>query len=309
MKIPLIERGLCWGLGLGSVVMLGTFALFLGSVIIQSRSLPLLTYVAYFIFSLLIVGIAGQCIYILLRYRHTDLVLDHQGIWLEGHARRGLFWEDITGYDLPKKVTEPAIRIRGRDGQRVDIPLILGFASAAHLGAVSRALDRCLGPDGDRPSLKIPTETIDARLQHHYGAIPPVEMEHDVVYRYIDPEKLASEAIDRITLRMPFLSFIVPSLLITFRTGFPLWIVLTAAALLATWFGLYAVRDILLARGFRDRFIRRGDEIWRIRNGREMRLSPSALVSRPYVLNHPTTTHGQGFFAYRMAPQFLEPDV
>lgn len=241
----------------------------------------------------------------LIRYGGTRLVLDGAGIWLVGREREGLAWSNVRGYELP---TKGFLTVWGRDGQGLHIPSHFGIDIGERLGPIIRELDRCIGPDGDRPTFE-PTrnDTLGRRFQHYYGVLPAVELEPGVVYRYVPSDEPASE------LRSAMFANGCSMLAVGAVTALSLrsfgGLFATLYALLAVLSLLGLIRDFVFLRSLNDRFTLRDGQVWVLRNGQEFPLPPANEKRGRLLLKQPTTTHGRGPLAYRMAPQLLEPDV
>lgn len=306
-RVPLVNRRNRWVMAIGSLVQGG---ILLKVTLEGVTGTGIGGWIALGLIGTTLLVFLGITLRTLLCYGWTTFILDAQGIRLEGRHSNEIRWEDVVGYDLRQSVKEPVLRIRGRKGKPIEIPNLFGISvTAAEIGIVTRELDRRLGPDGDRPSLPVLPDKLDALLQHHYGHIPAIELEPGVVYRYIDPEALAEDAKSRAWSTAGIVALLVPA--VALATRFPAYtsLIVAAVGLAMLPIAVVIAQSLTLAYGFRDRFVRRGNEIWRIRHGREILLSRSGSGPVRKIFDQPTTVHGKGLFAYRMAPQFLEPDV
>lgn len=305
MRIPLVNARNRWVLAVGSVIQFGLIVATFANALLDGRAG---SWIAVVLIGSMLLAFLGLCLSTLFRYGRTQLILDAQGIWLEGRRRKGIRWEDVAAYETPHGEKAPTLRVRSRNGETFEIPDVFGVSASAELGSITRELDRRLGPDGDRPSLPAIAAPLNARLHHYYGQVPAIELEPGIVYRYIDPKALAEDAKSRAWKTAGIAPLLIPTYALI--TKFPAftWPIAALACVAVLAVAVVVAQSLTLAHGFRDRFVRRGDEIWRIRNGRESRLPPSSPGDARPILDQPTTIHGTGPFAYRMAPQFLEPD-
>src|SRR5690606_12739947 len=127
---------------------------------------------------------------------------------------------------------------------------------------VMRELDRRVGPDGLRSALRLGSGELDLRLNHHYGVLPTVEMEPDVPYRYLQSELLTAEVKDRLFTRsVPLFAIGMAFLPLSLRGNLGGVVALGFVVLMlgGVWM---AVPDLVLLRGIRDRFVRRGDVVY-----------------------------------------------
>jgi hypothetical protein len=253
----------------------------------------------------------------LFRRQRTELVLDDEGIWLEDRGCKGIAWAQIAGYALPAPSrlaqffalrTHPSLKVWDRDGETLEIPDVGNPQGSGIYGPVLRELDRRVGPDGDRPPMARDFDSLSGRLRHHDLVLPAVEMEPGVVYRYGHRKELRKALKDNLGTALPM----------TVSSG-SLFFVNTKPELYPAIFLLNAVllgfalpqliHCALLWRSLRDCFVREGDTVWVLRGGRRRALPLPSPRTKGALLDQPLTAYGRGPFAYRMAPQFLEPDV
>lgn len=191
------------------------------------------------LFSLVLVGLVLPVVL----YGRKELILDERGIWLTGRRRTGILWSDIQGYEWPKR---GLLRVWDKGGRSLLIPSQLGIDIGERIGPVIRILDRRVGPDGHRPIHEPSEDSLVLRLRHHYGNIPAVEIEPGVVYRYTQPERIASEL--RASLFNSIVSAVCAAALCFYgyRMGQLGWTFLLLAVLMLAGTALVLFRDIRL---------------------------------------------------------------
>lgn len=253
----------------------------------------------------------------LFRRQRTELILDDEGIWVEDRGRKGIAWSNIAGYALPAPSrmaqflglrTHPCLKVWDRDGETLEIPDVGNSEGSGVYGPVLRELDRRVGLDGDRPPMVRDFDSLSERLRHHDRVLPAVEMEPGVVYRYGHRKELRKDLKDKLAMALPMtLSSGSLFLINTKPEMYPIIVLVSAAQL-----GLalpQLIHCILLWRCLGDGFVKEGETVWVLRGGRRQGLPLSSPRRKGTWLDQPLTVYGRGPFAYRMAPQFLEPDV
>jgi hypothetical protein len=247
----------------------------------------------------------------IVRHFGTALVLDPEGVWFQTRrGRKGLAWADVVGYETQGGSSGPGLRVLGRQGANLTLPRALGVGLRKREGEVIQALDRRLGPDTIRPREARPLRELDQRVLDHYGRPPAVELEPGLRYRYAERQRLSREFRERLVINtVPMGASLASGLYCTlqlsaFRTAFLLiWLGLTVLIV------SYLIPRFRLLRHLGDRFVRRGDVLFVVRDGKEEPLPPPDPKPSGYLFGQPLTRYGRGLFAYRMAPQLLEPDV
>jgi hypothetical protein len=304
LRVPFVTPG-----SLRTAILFPLILLVVLAAIVLSQKPSPTWWVAPLVFGLPSLAIIVSIAISLRRYGRRALVLNDEGVWLEGGRPEGFAWNEIAGYNQPDGRNAPLLRVIARDGRRIEIPLDPWVGPGPKLRQIVRELDQRIGPDGERPKLATTQSVLDLRWQQHHGNLPAVQMEPGVVYRYADRGGLAS------FLRSRLLMLGVGVLLFTtlgsvaHSRSWPIALIVLGSGSGIAFALTHVAQTVAMIKRIDDPFVFRNGTLFVLRSGREVALPAAQKGFNYFVLGHPITRHGTGFLAYRMLPQFLEPDV
>lgn len=304
LRAPFVPPG-----SLRAATLLPLILLVVLAVIVLSQKPSPTWWVAPLIFGLPSLAVTASIAVSLRRYGRRALVLNDEGVWLEGGRPEGFAWNEIAGYDQPDGRNAPLLRVNARDGRRIEIPLDPWVSPGPNLRSIIRELDQRIGPDGERPKLATAQSVLDLRWQQFEGNLPAVQMEPGVVYRYADRHDLVSFLRSRLLmLGISVLLFTMVGT-VTHSLSWPIALIVLGSGSGIVFALSLVAQTIAMIKRIDDRFVLRDGTLFVLRSGQEVALPAARKGFQYFVLGHPTARHGAGFLAYRMLPQFLEPDV
>lgn len=240
-------------------------------------------------------------------YRGSFLVFDATGVArLHKGTRQGLSWGEIYGFDWKTCLARTSLFLKRKDGSGIEIRLPI--ASGVNVEVATSLLERHMAHELSVPH--VPTTELGLRLARYHHMPPPIEMEPHIPYRYADVGNIADFIRGMRWVFCGFGFFIAIQFVTSFPKSIPYshLIRVIGPAVVLLFLAWKFLDDARLIRSLKDRFILRDGTLFVIHDGKEEPL-PEGRPSRRKVLNQPLTQHGTGLFAYRMAPQFLEPDL